>query len=142
MCQALSAPATRFVETSISLPTRRLTPLTLAVAYLSHQAASRSSAAEKIASWLRVVDRGRLGPGPGAEVEDLLDQLDQIVDAEIVDRVLDRRKQAEIAAEADDVPRIDQRAAFDAALQQVFDFGQVARPPRRAGRRRSPGGRR
>jgi len=34
-------------------------------------------------------------------------------------------EQAEVAAETDDVPRVDERAAFDAALQQVFDFGQV-----------------
>ena len=35
-------------------------------------------------------------------------------------------KEAEIAAEADDVPRVDQGAAFDAALQQVVDLAQIA----------------
>ena len=73
----------------------------------------------------RVVDGGRLGPGTGAQVENLLDQLDQVVDAKIVDRVFQRGKQAEVAAEADDVPRVDERAALDAALEQVFDFGKV-----------------
>ena len=126
LCQAARAPATRLVETSISLPTSRLTPLTLAVAYLSHQAASRSSAAENIGFVRRVVDGGRLGPGAGAQVENLLDQLDQVVDAEIVDRVFQRGKQAEVAAEADDVPGVDERTAFDAALEQVLDLGKVA----------------
>ena len=56
----------------------------------------------------------------------MLHQLDQVVDAEIVDRVFQRGKQAEIAAEADDVPGVDQRAALDAALEQVFDFGKLA----------------
>ena len=77
-----------------------------------------------------------------AQVEDLLDELDQVVDAEIVDRVFDRREQAEVAAEADDVPGVDQRAAFDAALQQLFDFGQSAGDAYRAGGRRSLDGRR
>ena len=39
-----------------------------------------------------VVDRGRFGPGAGTKIENLLDQLDQIVDAKIVNRVFDRRE--------------------------------------------------
>ena len=37
-----------------------------------------------------------------------------------------RGKQAEVAAEAEDVPGIDERPALDAAVQQVFDLRQVA----------------
>jgi len=40
---------------------------------------------------LRVVERGSFGPGTGTQVEDLFNQLDEVVDAEVAYRVFDRR---------------------------------------------------
>ncbi len=74
---------------------------------------------------LRVVHRGGFTPRPSAQVKHLLDKFDQFVDPPIVDAVFECREQRKIAGEADDVPRIDQRAAFDRAVSQVFDFLQV-----------------
>jgi hypothetical protein len=51
-----------------------------------------------------VVGGGGLGPSASTQIKNLLDQLDQIVDAKIVDGVFKRRKQAEIASEPEDIP--------------------------------------
>ena len=84
-----------------------------------------------------VVDGRRFAPRAGGQVEDLLDQLDQLVDAPVVNRVFQRRKQAEVGREADDVPGVDQRAALDRPVQQLFDRSRDRRPPARARRDRA-----
>ena len=108
------------------MPTSRLTPPTLAGGVFVPPGGEPLQGRAELGFALGVVERGGFGPGAGTEVEDLFDQIDEVIDAEIVDRVFDRGEQAEVAAEADDVPGIDERAALDAALEQVFDFGQVA----------------
>ena len=103
----------------------------VAVAYWSHQSAKPAErGAEGLLRCRRVVNGGRLGPGAAAEVEHLLDELDQVVDAVVVYRVFERSEQAEVAAEAHHVPRIDQGAALDAAAEQVFDLRQPLRDVR------------
>ena len=113
------------VETSISLPTSAFDAADAGRGVFVPPAGEPIERGGEIGFALGVVERGGFGPGAGAQIENLLDELDEVIDAEIADRVFDRREQAEVAAEADDVPRVDQSAAFDAALQQVFDFGQV-----------------
>jgi hypothetical protein len=61
-------------------------------------------------------------PEPGRRAEDLLHQFQQLIDARIGDAIFDGREQAELPAEAEDIPGIDDRAAFDAAVQQVVDL--------------------
>ena len=74
---------------------------------------------------LRFLARGRLVPKPGLGPENLLHQLDQFVHALIGDAVFNRRKQAELTAEPENVPRIDNRPAFDPAVQQIVDLGEA-----------------
>ena len=69
---------------------------------------------------LVIVARGRRVPQPGVKCENLLDQIQQFIDARIGNAVLHRREQAELAAEAEDVPRIEHRAAFDGSAQQIL----------------------
>ncbi len=63
-------------------------------------------------------------PHPGVRVEKPVNQFQQLVDSGIGDAVFDRRKQAELAAEAEDIPRIDDRPAFDPPVQKILDLGQ------------------
>jgi hypothetical protein len=54
---------------------------------------------------------------PSVEIEDIVDQIDQVVDAVVVDSILDRREQAELATETKDIPGIGQRATFNGPMQ-------------------------
>ena len=70
---------------------------------------------------------GRFLLQPGVEVEDLADQFDQLVDAVIVSGIFDRREEAVLPAETEDVPGVDQCPALDGPLQEVLDLRQQKR---------------
>ena len=70
---------------------------------------------------------------PHVEREDVADHAQQLIDAMVVNAVLDGRKEAVLAVEAQNVPGIDHGPALDRAAQQGFDprqlrgrFGQLA----------------
>ena len=54
-------------------------------------------------------------PELSGDREDLFHQLDKLVDPMVEHAVLGRRKQAELPLKSQDVPGIDQGAAFDGA---------------------------
>ncbi len=58
-------------------------------------------------------------------MENLLDDLDQLLNARIADAVLAGRRQRKQPLKAENVPRIDKGTAGDAALQQILDFRQT-----------------
>ena len=60
----------------------------------------------------------------GIEREQPAGDLDQIIDALIADAVFEGGETGILGLKAEDVPRIDQRAASNAAAEEVFHFGQ------------------
>src|SRR5439155_26912774 len=62
---------------------------------------------------------------PAVEIEKLVDDVNEIVDASIADTIFDGLKTRILAAETEDVPRIDEGAASDTALEQVLDGGEI-----------------
>ena len=73
----------------------------------------------------RFAGRRRRFVNPHVEREDVAHHVEQFVDAMVVDAVLDGRKEAVLAAEAQDVPGIDHRPALDRRVQQVLDRRQL-----------------
>ena len=51
-------------------------------------------------------------------------QIHEDLNAIVRDRIFPRGEQREVALEGQDVPRVNQRTALDAAIEQVFDFFQ------------------
>jgi len=68
-----------------------------------------------------LVFRCRRAPDPRKQAEDLLHQRDQLVGAMVVHAVLERREEAEVRIEPQQVPGVDDRAARNRAMQQVDD---------------------
>ena len=106
--------------------TRRTSPTSM-VAKRSHHSASRRRP---------VVNVRTSSPSPAAaaslisrayRLKTLLDDLDQFLDARIADAVLAGRRQRKQSLKAEDVPRIDEGAAGDAAVQQILDLRQPLR---------------
>ncbi len=116
-------------DSAVSRPETLCTPLTSVVANWSHHSAKAASRCVA-ASPQGVLTQGRrLADQPRIVVEDPLHQPRELVDAVVAHAVLHGRKQAELAAEAQDVPGIDQRAALDRPVQQVLDLRASARRP-------------
>ena len=67
---------------------------------------------------------GGVADQAGVGVEQVADEAQQLVDARVVDAVLASLEQWEQPLEAEHVPRIDERPAVDAAVQQRLDLGQ------------------
>ena len=72
----------------------------------------------------RLPQRGR-PPKLGGDRENLFHQLDKLIDPMVEHAVFGSRKQAELPLKAQDIPGIDQRAAFDGPGEQLVDRQQL-----------------
>ena len=64
-----------------------------------------------------VIAGRRLAPDPRRVSEQLLDQIQHVIDTRIVNAAFGARVQAEIAAESEDVPGIDQGTTVNRSLE-------------------------
>ena len=72
----------------------------------------------------RIAGGGGLAQQPGLQAEQVVDRLQQLVDAVVGHAVFDAGKAGVLPAEPQDIPGVDHRAAFDRAMQQRLDVGR------------------
>ena len=94
------------------------------IANWSHQRGQLGHAGRERRLQRPIVARGRLAPQPGVQPQNLLDQLDQLIQAVIGHAVFRRGKQAELSLKSQSVPRIDHCPALDRTVQEILDLDE------------------